>query len=69
MSNFDQFFVGLPISLYQRPRRISVVPRVAEGVVRFVPVFPPGKAYQASQPGLGRFRLQQEIHIIESSRL
>ena len=43
--------------------------RLAEGVVRFVPVFPPGKAYLASQPGLGRFRLKQEIHIIESSLL
>ena len=44
MSNFDQFFVGLPISLYERPHRTSVVPRLAEDVVRLVPVFPPGNA-------------------------
>ena len=34
VSNFDQFFVGLPISLYER--RQSVGPRLAEGVVRLV---------------------------------
>ena len=28
VSNFDQFFVGLPISLYERPRRTSVGPPV-----------------------------------------
>jgi hypothetical protein len=28
VSNFDQFFAGLSISLYQRPHRMSVVPPV-----------------------------------------
>jgi len=44
--NFDQFFVWLPISLYQRPHRTSVGPRLAADVVRLVPVFPPGNVSQ-----------------------
>ena len=46
LSNFDQFFVGLPISLYERPHRTSVGPRLAADVVRLVPVFPPGNVSQ-----------------------
>ena len=43
MSNFDQFFVGLPITLQLQPTSffIGSTPRLAEDVVRLVPVFPP----------------------------
>jgi hypothetical protein len=42
MSNFDQFFVGLPVTLQLQPTSFSsVAPRLAEDVVRLVPVFPP----------------------------
>ena len=64
VSNFDQFFVGLPINLYERPHRnVGRPPRLAEDVVRLVPVFPPGTAQGVSSVptlshfGLGRFRL------------
>ena len=40
VSNFDQFFVGLPISLYGWPHRTSLGPRLAEDVANLVPVFP-----------------------------
>jgi len=44
VSNFDQFFVGLPITLQLQPTSffIGSTPRLAEDVVRLVPVFPPG---------------------------
>ena len=39
MSNFDQFFAGLPISLYERPHRTPAFPPSADqDVVRLVPV-------------------------------
>ena len=43
VSNFDQFFVGLPITLQLQPTSffIGSTPRLAEDVVRLVPVFPP----------------------------
>jgi hypothetical protein len=37
MSNFDQFFTGLPISLYERPHRTSPLLAEDEPVVRLVP--------------------------------
>jgi hypothetical protein len=39
LSNFDRFFVGLPINLHERPHRTSVGPRLAEDVAASVPVF------------------------------
>jgi hypothetical protein len=60
VSNFDQFFVGLPIKLIEAATsNVGSTPRLAEDVVRLVPVFPPGSARGASSVpalnmGLGR---------------
>ena len=44
LSNFDQFFVGLPISLYERPHHTSVGPPSSRRCGPLVPVFSPGNA-------------------------
>ena len=70
VSNFDQFFVGLPISVYQRPRRTSVVPpcsRRCGPLCAGIPSRQCVSSVPAPNIGLGRFRLKQEIHIVESS--
>ena len=65
MSNFDQFFVGLPISVYKRPYRTSPGPpsnRRCGPLGAGIPL----PATQASQPaniGLRRLRLIQEAYM------
>jgi hypothetical protein len=65
MSNFDQFFAGLPISLHERPAASHVGRPPFQPKMNmwcFVPVFPPGNAWQPNPNiGLGRFRLKQEV--------